>query len=95
MNPDRTQAYRRVMHTLEQLGPAKLQPDEQDRVRFAADTLIFTGAGETGAREAIGDIRDLMRTLVDSGRWEQATADALVTDLRACGPQPRAAREAA
>ena len=41
MTSERTQAYGRVVKTLEDLGPAKLQPAEQDRIREAADNLIF------------------------------------------------------
>ena len=41
MNSERTQAYGRVVKTLDEIGPTKLQPAEQARVREAADTLIF------------------------------------------------------
>ena len=46
MTSERTQAYGRVVKTLEDLGPAKLQPAEQDRVRDAADQLVGGGACE-------------------------------------------------
>jgi hypothetical protein len=90
MNPERTSAYRRVMRTLDELGPAKLQPDEQDRIRYAADTLIFSSDPDRdqSAREALEDIAELCRMLVDSGRWEQATAERLESDVQACGPEP-------
>ena len=42
MSPMQTQAYRRVMHTLAELGPAKLLAGEQERIRLAADNLIFS-----------------------------------------------------
>ena len=87
MSPERTQAYRRVLSTLDDLGPAKLQDDEQDRIRTAADTLLFVvSPDDDAAREAIADIEDLCRALVDSGRWEPVTADALAADVRGCGP---------
>jgi hypothetical protein len=97
MNADRTAAYQRVMHTLEELGPTKLQSDEQDRVRFAADTLIFCTelSEDAAAREALADIRALARALVESERWEQATADQLLADVRACGPEPESRLRAA
>ena len=41
MTSERTLAYGLVVRTLDDLGPAKLQPAEQDRIREAADTLIF------------------------------------------------------
>src|SRR5215217_4894218 len=65
MTSDRTQAYGRVVKTLDDLGPTKLQPAELDRVREAADTLIFaSGIDET--REAMADIDSLAEHLVAS-----------------------------
>jgi hypothetical protein len=85
MNTDRTQAYGRVVKTLEDLGPAKLQPAELDRVRDAADTLIFaSGVEET--REAMADVDILVEHLVASDRWSEERAAQLVDDLLACGP---------
>ena len=85
MNTERTQAYGRVVKTLEDLGPAKLQSAEQDRVREAADTLIFaSGIDET--RAAMTDIDSLVDHLVASDRWSEERAKQLVEDLLACGP---------
>jgi hypothetical protein len=88
MSPERTQAYRRVMHTLDELGPSKLLSDEQDRIRHAADNLIFSADfGDDGAaRAALLDTEQLCAALVDSGRWEPATAERLERDVRECGP---------
>ncbi len=96
MSPERTRAYRRVTHTLAELGPSKLQSEEQERVRTAADTLIFTASLEDDdAREALIDVDALCRTLVDSGRWEPVTAARLLDDVAACGPQDDPLLEAA
>ena len=85
MNTERTQAYGRVVKTLEDLGPTKLQPAELDRVREAADILIFaSGIDET--REAMADIDALAEHLVASDRWSDERARQLVDDLLACGP---------
>ena len=85
MNTERTQAYGRVVKMLEDLGPTKLQPAELDRVRDAADTLIFaSGIDET--REAMADIDSLAEHLVASNRWSDERAKQLVDDLLACGP---------
>ena len=85
MNTERTQAYGRVVKTLEDLGPTKLQPAELDRVREAADILIFaSGIDET--REAMADIDALAEHLVASDRWSEERAKQLVDDLLACGP---------
>src|SRR5438105_2840002 len=42
MTPERAYAYRRVLHTLNELGPTKLLGPEQERIRAAADSLLFT-----------------------------------------------------
>ena len=85
MNAERTQAYGRVIKTLDDLGPAKLQPAELMRIRDAADTLIFA-AGLDEARAAMADVDALAEHLVGSGRWTSERADQLVSDLLACGP---------
>ena len=87
MTSDRTQAYGRVIRTLEDLGPSKLQPAEQARIREAADTLFFaTEVDET--REALRDIGALAEHLLGTGRWMEERLDALVMNLLACGPTP-------
>ncbi len=85
MNTERTQAYGRVVKTLDELGPTKLQPAEQDRIREAADTLIFASSANE-SRDALRDVDALAEHLVASGRWTQERADALVDDLATCGP---------
>jgi hypothetical protein len=85
MNADRTQAYGRVIKTLEDLGPTKLQPAEEDRVREAADTLIFA-ADLDEARGALRDVEELAEHLVASERWRRERVVELLDDLVACGP---------
>ena len=85
MNTERTQAYGRIVKTLDELGPAKLQPAEQERVREAADTLIFAGDLDE-ARAAMADAESLAEHLVASDRWSEERAKQLVDDLLACGP---------
>jgi hypothetical protein len=85
MTADRTQAYGRVMKTLQDMGPAKLQPSEQDRIRNAADTLIFA-VDLDESRDALQDMAALAEHLVGTGRWTSERIDELVEDLLACGP---------
>ena len=86
MNSARTQAYGRIVKTLEDLGPAKLLPSEQERIREAADTLIFaSGAGDDVVR-AVEDVRALADHLAESGRWTDERATELVDDVLATGP---------
>jgi hypothetical protein len=85
MTSERTQAYGRVVKTLEDVGPAKLLPPEQERIREAADTLIFAAAPEE-ARAALADVEALAEHLVSSGRWTTERTQQLVDDLLACGP---------
>ena len=97
MSPERSNAYRRVMKTLEDIGPSKLLDREQQRVRYAADNLIFSTdlANDPDALEALGDVEELCRTLVDSGRWEELTATRLAEDVVQCGPAVPAILQAA
>jgi hypothetical protein len=85
MNSERTQAYGRIVRTLEELGPAKLQPAEQQRIRDAADTLIFA-SGLEEARAVLEDVDALAEHLVASDRWSEERAKQLVEDILACGP---------
>jgi hypothetical protein len=88
MSPDRSNAYRRVMKTLEDIGPSKLLDREQQRIRYAADNLIFSSdlTTDVEAREAVSDVEELCRTLVESGRWERVSATRLAEDVLQCGP---------
>jgi hypothetical protein len=85
MTSERTQAYGRVMRTIADVGPTKLHEDEQDRIRNAADTLIFAQTFED-ARAAPADIDALCAHLVATGRWTPERADELARDVLACGP---------
>ncbi len=97
MNSERASAYQRVMKTLNDLGPAKLLADEQDLIRHAADTLIFSAdpLHDAAAQGAMGDIDGLCRALIESGRWQETTALRLADDIADCGlahvPEARAA----
>jgi hypothetical protein len=97
MTPERAQAYRRVMHTLAELGPSKLVAGEQARIRHAVDQLIFSRDldEDDAARDALIDFEHLCRVLVESGRWEQARAMRLAGDVSQCGPPPPAESQAA
>ena len=88
MSRDRSNAYRRVMKTLEDLGPSKLLDDEQQRIRYAADNLIFSTdlTRDFEAREALEDVEMLCRALVQTGRWEHFAATRLADDVFHCGP---------
>jgi hypothetical protein len=85
MNSERTQAYGRVVKTLEDLGPAKLQPHEQELIREAADTLIFAGDVDE-AHAALADVDALAEHLAGTGRWTAERTQQLVSDLLACWP---------
>ena len=88
MTSERSQAYGRVMRTLDDVGPAKLTESERERIRAAADTLFFAeDLGSDGeAREAVSDVTALARHLVDSERWLDESARRLLQDILACGP---------
>ena len=85
MTSERTQAYGRVLRTLEDVGPTKLHESEQERIRDAADTLIFATTMEE-AREALEDVDALADHLVATDRWSEERAAELAQDVLACGP---------
>jgi len=70
---------------------------EQERIRYAADNLIFGDdpQADVAMQEALADIERLCRALVDSGRWEEAAATRLADCVARCGPSREAALEAA
>ena len=77
MTNERTQAYGRVVQTLAELGPTKLLPAEQARIRDAADTLIFASDLDE-AQDALRDMGVLTEHLLSSGRWLEERIDTLV-----------------
>jgi hypothetical protein len=88
MNADRSQAYGRVLKTLADMGPAKLQPRERELIREAADALLFSEDFEQDAhaRMAFGALQEMVETLVASDRWMFQSADRLLRDVEDCGP---------
>jgi hypothetical protein len=88
MSPERVQAYRRVVQILDELGPSKLLDSEQERIRNAADNLIFSQDlfEDPAAQESLDDVERLCNELVASGRWEQVTATRLSDGISQCGP---------
>src|SRR3954454_25198088 len=73
MTADRANAYNSVATLLRELGPAKLTPSDQQRIREAADDLIFAASlvSDERAQDAVRDIGALSRHLVDAGRWSR------------------------
>ena len=89
MTTERSQAYGRVMKTLADMGPTKLQDQEEDAIRQAADTLLFASSMEPGteAGEAVRQIGSLLERLVEADRWLSESADRLLRDVEGCGPR--------
>ncbi len=87
MTSERAQAYGRVVKTLDDIGAVKLLPEEEQRIRDAADTLLFCESPDApGAREALADVEALTRHLAGTDRWTEERAQALSDDVAACGP---------
>jgi hypothetical protein len=87
MTSERAQAYGRVVATIDDLAATKLQSDEVERLREAADTLLFSETLDApGAREAITDVEELTQSLIESGRWLPESAQRLFDDVAECGP---------
>ena len=85
MTSERTQAYGRVMRTLEEAVGTTLHEPERERIREAADTLVLAQS-TTEASAALADADALCEHLVASGRWSAERAAGLQGDLLACGP---------
>ena len=76
-----------MTRTLAELGPVKLLDDELDRLRGAADTLLFSeDVDDDATKAAIDDANSVIDHLVSSGRWTEERARQLADDLAACGP---------
>jgi hypothetical protein len=88
MNAERAQAYGRVMKTLADMGPAKLQPRERDLVREAADAMLFAEdlGQDAHAQMAFDALQEMAEKLVEAERWLFASADRLLRDVEECGP---------
>jgi hypothetical protein len=76
------------MMTLDNVGPAKLLPAEQARIRHTADSLLFCAdlMNDGAARAALADFDALRDHLVESGRWSHERAGRLGDDVWNCGP---------
>jgi hypothetical protein len=92
MNAERAEAYGRVMKTLSDVGPSKLQPRELDLVREAADAMLFSDGLEVDphAQMAFAALQELTESLVESERWLFRSADQLICDIEECGPMAEA-----
>jgi hypothetical protein len=88
MTSIRAAAYRRVVKTLRDVGPAKLFPAEQACIREAADALLFCADidDDRDARGAFGDLVALADDLVLCERWTAPRVQELLDDIWACGP---------
>jgi hypothetical protein len=84
----RAEAYGRVVQVLNGPDGEELTREEMNRVRENADALFFCEDLEVdpAARDAADEIADLAVELVESGRWDEDTAEELVSDVLACGP---------
>jgi len=85
MTSERTQAYGRVMRTLDDVGDAKLHDSERERIREAADTLVLAASSDD-ARAALADVEALCEHLAATDRWSAERAAALLQDTFDCGP---------
>ncbi len=89
MTTNRARAYGRVVNLIDELGPAKLHPSEQQAIRDAADSLLFSFdvASDAEAKAALEHLDAVMDGLVTGGRLMVETADAILDAVEGCGPQ--------
>jgi hypothetical protein len=84
----RAEAYGRIVRILNGPDGEELTREELGRIRENADSLLFCEDLEVdpAARDAADEIADLAVDLGESGRWDEDTAEELVSDVLACGP---------
>ena len=81
MTTVRSSAYRRVVKTLRDVGPAKLWPAEQECIREAADTLLFcSDLDDPDGRRALTAVAVLTDDLIDVA-LDAASCQQLVDDI--------------
>lgn len=88
MTSERAQAYGRLMRRLRSADAAGLLPHEEDRIREAADALLFCSNdwSDEQTLEELGEAVRLVEGLAEEGRWQDAHAQLVLRELRACGP---------
>jgi hypothetical protein len=88
MTARRATAYKHVLRVLDDLGPAKLHPAEQDTIRDAADAVLFSTdvLTDPDARASLDRAEDLVERLVDADRLLPETGESLLEAIEACGP---------
>jgi hypothetical protein len=90
MTSNRSEAYGRVMTTLDTIGASKLHPHEQSLIRETADAMFFCVRLETdeAALDAMAAVRDLGDAMLDGDRLMPETIARLMADVEGCGPEP-------
>lgn len=88
MTAQRARAYTRVMRALRDERSRPLEPAQRERVRAAADSLLFCRDlhSDEAARAALVDIEALARELSSNRAWPEHQAGALVWSVIDCGP---------
>jgi hypothetical protein len=78
------------MRTLRGLDAPALSAVEQDRLREAADALLFARDLDDGdVQWALAEVAVLADELIDAERWTPRRARQLLDDIWACGRTPR------
>lgn len=83
MTRARHEAYKKVVATLDRLGPAKLQESEEENLRDLAEGLLLTQSADD-AEAMIGRAEEQMTALVSSGRWMEEVSEPLLENIRSC-----------
>jgi len=79
--------------TVDDLAGTKLHREEQDKIRAAADALVFCEDlnSDPVAEEALASVYELTDHLVESERLSTDGAQRLLQDVESCGPFNRRA----
>lgn len=88
MTSERSQAYGRVVKSVDDLAGSKLHPTEQQTIRDAADALFFCEdlGGDREAQRALRAVEELVDALIDAERFTPEAAGRILDDVVGCGP---------
>lgn len=86
MTDERYRAYRQVRAALVTDGAAVLTTTEREVLRDAAEGYLLMRSTEDEVEELTANVAAVLGRLVDSGRWRDDTAAAMLNAIEACGP---------
>lgn len=86
MDATRYEHYQQAMALIARMAPAKLHPHERACLEDAAEGALLCRPGED-PEVLFAQAREQLEALTDCERWLPESADALLAQIEAAGPQ--------